>query len=89
MMSKLTKKPELPELDLSVYHQITPVYAPWTIVSRQISVVSVLFYSNETPLSAIDEVAKAFYEDIMSTEFDDKVLPEVKSIIADYIRGGE
>ena len=48
-----------------------------------------VFYSNETPLSAIDEVAKAFYEDIMSTEFDDKVLPEVKSIIADYIRGGE
>lgn len=48
-----------------------------------------VFYSNETPMSAIDEVAKAFYEGIMETEFDDKVSPAVKSIIADYLRGGE
>ena len=48
-----------------------------------------VFYSNETPMSAIDEVSKAFYESIIETEFDDKVSLSVKNIIADYLRGGE
>lgn len=47
-----------------------------------------VFYSNETPMSKVDDVAKAFYEEIMGTVFDDKVSSDVKSIITDYLKWG-
>ena len=45
-----------------------------------------VYYSNETPTSKLDDYAKAFYEEIMQTEFDAMVLPDVKSIISNYLR---
>jgi transcriptional regulator with XRE-family HTH domain len=46
-----------------------------------------VFYSNETPMSKLDDVAKAFYDEIMQTEFDDKITPDVKNIISNYLKG--
>ena len=38
-------------------------------------------------MSKVDDGGKAFYVVIMGTEFDEKVTPDVKSIITDYLKG--
>lgn len=37
-------------------------------------------------MSKVDVAAKAFYEEIMGSEFDDKITPDVKSILSNYLK---